>query len=169
MPLRLEIRQMFMGGVIGHTGRGFPVIHSGTRVRERRHGPSLCGRGLSFLPVKCFSSLMEQPRPRSLPPSLGLILQTPPPPTKHVRSADVSINASVPLNKRFSDGQYGMVGGGSKASFTPFVDPSVYGTSPTDDDNISASGGFPLCLPPPAPLSLWGATDASTRCRLMMT
>ncbi|XP_077365782.1 TRAF2 and NCK interacting kinase b isoform X3 [Festucalex cinctus] len=38
--------------------------------------------------------------------------------------------------------QYGMGGGGggSKASFTPFVDPRVYGTSPTDDDdNISAS------------------------------
>lgn len=38
--------------------------------------------------------------------------------------------------------QYGMGGsGGSKASFTPFVDPRVYGTSPTDDDdNNSASG-----------------------------
>ncbi|XP_077365780.1 TRAF2 and NCK interacting kinase b isoform X1 [Festucalex cinctus] len=38
--------------------------------------------------------------------------------------------------------EYGMGGGGggSKASFTPFVDPRVYGTSPTDDDdNISAS------------------------------
>lgn len=33
-------------------------------------------------------------------------------------------------------------GGGSKASFTPFVDPRVYGTSPTDDDDDtnSASG-----------------------------
>ncbi|KAM9332105.1 TRAF2 and NCK interacting kinase b isoform 4-T4 [Pholidichthys leucotaenia] len=32
--------------------------------------------------------------------------------------------------------QYGMGGGGggSKASFTPFVDPRVYGTSPTEDD-----------------------------------
>lgn len=42
----------------------------------------------------------------------------------------------------FCDLQYGMgSGGGSKASFTPFVDPRVYGTSPTeDDDNISASG-----------------------------
>ncbi|KAM9826851.1 TRAF2 and NCK interacting kinase b [Neosynchiropus ocellatus] len=39
--------------------------------------------------------------------------------------------------------QYGMGGGGSKASFTPFVDPRVYGTSPTeDDDNISASALF---------------------------
>ncbi|XP_061777381.1 TRAF2 and NCK interacting kinase b isoform X1 [Nerophis ophidion] len=44
--------------------------------------------------------------------------------------------------------QYGMGGGGggglsSKASFTPFVDPRVYGTSPTDDeDNISASAMF---------------------------
>lgn len=45
--------------------------------------------------------------------------------------------------------QYGMGGsGGSKSSFTPFVDPRVYGTSPTDDDddNISASGTFPLSL-----------------------
>lgn len=44
--------------------------------------------------------------------------------------------------------EYGMGGsGGSKASFTPFVDPRVYGTSPTDDDdNISASGTFPLSL-----------------------
>ncbi|XP_062235123.1 TRAF2 and NCK interacting kinase b isoform X6 [Platichthys flesus] len=34
-------------------------------------------------------------------------------------------------------------GGGSKSSFTPFVDPRVYGTSPTDDeDNISASALF---------------------------
>ncbi|XP_042254580.1 TRAF2 and NCK interacting kinase b isoform X7 [Thunnus albacares] len=40
--------------------------------------------------------------------------------------------------------EYGMgSGGGSKASFTPFVDPRVYGTSPTDDDdNISASALF---------------------------
>ncbi|KAI3355511.1 hypothetical protein L3Q82_018353 [Scortum barcoo] len=40
--------------------------------------------------------------------------------------------------------EYGMGGGGgSKASFTPFVDPRVYGTSPTeDDDNISASAMF---------------------------
>lgn len=38
-------------------------------------------------------------------------------------------------------------GSGSKASFTPFVDPRVYGTSPTDDDdNISATGTFPLWL-----------------------
>lgn len=48
--------------------------------------------------------------------------------------------------------QYGMgSSGGSKSSFTPFVDPRVYGTSPTEDDdddedNISASGRF---LPPP--------------------
>ncbi|KAK2814349.1 hypothetical protein Q5P01_000578 [Channa striata] len=34
-------------------------------------------------------------------------------------------------------------GGGSKASFTPFVDPRVYGTSPTeDDDKNSASALF---------------------------
>ncbi|XP_068160226.1 TRAF2 and NCK interacting kinase b isoform X3 [Antennarius striatus] len=32
--------------------------------------------------------------------------------------------------------------GSSKASFTPFVDPRVYGTSPTDDDDISASALF---------------------------
>ncbi|XP_041817194.1 TRAF2 and NCK interacting kinase b isoform X1 [Chelmon rostratus] len=40
--------------------------------------------------------------------------------------------------------EYGMGGGsGSKASFTPFVDPRVYGTSPTDDDdNISATALF---------------------------
>ncbi|XP_073344031.1 TRAF2 and NCK interacting kinase b isoform X7 [Pagrus major] len=40
--------------------------------------------------------------------------------------------------------EYGMGGsGGSKSSFTPFVDPRVYGTSPTeDDDNISASALF---------------------------
>ncbi|XP_071340604.1 TRAF2 and NCK interacting kinase b isoform X8 [Trachinotus anak] len=40
--------------------------------------------------------------------------------------------------------EYGMgSGGGSKASFTPFVDPRVYGTSPTDDDdNNSASALF---------------------------
>ncbi|XP_034997892.1 TRAF2 and NCK interacting kinase b isoform X3 [Hippoglossus stenolepis] len=43
-----------------------------------------------------------------------------------------------------SGAQYGMgSGGGSKSSFTPFVDPRVYGTSPTDDDdNISASALF---------------------------
>ncbi|KAI4806431.1 hypothetical protein KUCAC02_017257, partial [Chaenocephalus aceratus] len=37
--------------------------------------------------------------------------------------------------------EYGMgSSGGSKSSFTPFVDPRVYGTSPTDDDdNTSAS------------------------------
>uniref|UniRef100_A0A3Q1JKU3 non-specific serine/threonine protein kinase n=1 Tax=Anabas testudineus TaxID=64144 RepID=A0A3Q1JKU3_ANATE len=40
--------------------------------------------------------------------------------------------------------EYGVGGGGgSKASFTPFVDPRVYGTSPTDDeDKISASALF---------------------------
>ncbi|XP_058479082.1 TRAF2 and NCK interacting kinase b isoform X11 [Solea solea] len=39
--------------------------------------------------------------------------------------------------------EYGMgSGGGSKASFTPFVDPRVYGTSPTDDDKDSASALF---------------------------
>ncbi|XP_062415253.1 TRAF2 and NCK interacting kinase b isoform X5 [Pungitius pungitius] len=49
-----------------------------------------------------------------------------------------------------SGAQYGMAGsGGSKSSFTPFVDPRVYGTSPTEDDededdedNISASALF---------------------------
>ncbi|XP_047468205.1 TRAF2 and NCK interacting kinase b isoform X9 [Mugil cephalus] len=36
--------------------------------------------------------------------------------------------------------QYGMGGGGgSKASFTPFVDPRVYGTSPTDDDDTNSA------------------------------
>ncbi|KAG7524215.1 TRAF2 and NCK-interacting kinase-like isoform X6 [Solea senegalensis] len=39
--------------------------------------------------------------------------------------------------------EYGMgSGSGSKASFTPFVDPRVYGTSPTDDDKDSASALF---------------------------
>ncbi|XP_076617666.1 TRAF2 and NCK interacting kinase b isoform X4 [Chaetodon auriga] len=40
--------------------------------------------------------------------------------------------------------EYGMgSGGGSKASFTPFVDPRVYGTSPTDDDdNVHATALF---------------------------
>ncbi|KAM4606121.1 TRAF2 and NCK interacting kinase b isoform 5-T5 [Polymixia lowei] len=43
-----------------------------------------------------------------------------------------------------SGAQYGMgSGSGSKASFTPFVDPRVYGTSPTeDDDENSASALF---------------------------
>uniref|UniRef100_A0A3Q1KBA0 non-specific serine/threonine protein kinase n=1 Tax=Anabas testudineus TaxID=64144 RepID=A0A3Q1KBA0_ANATE len=47
-------------------------------------------------------------------------------------------------NLCFCDLQYGVGGGGgSKASFTPFVDPRVYGTSPTDDeDKISASALF---------------------------
>ncbi|CAF89592.1 unnamed protein product, partial [Tetraodon nigroviridis] len=39
--------------------------------------------------------------------------------------------------------QFGMgSSGGSKASFTPFVDPRVYGTSPTEDDDISASAAL---------------------------
>ncbi|XP_023252642.1 TRAF2 and NCK-interacting protein kinase-like isoform X2 [Seriola lalandi dorsalis] len=33
-------------------------------------------------------------------------------------------------------------GGGSKASFTPFVDPRVYGTSPTDDDDKSSASAL---------------------------
>ncbi|KAI1882770.1 hypothetical protein AGOR_G00238350 [Albula goreensis] len=37
--------------------------------------------------------------------------------------------------------EYGM-GSGSKASFTPFVDPRVYQTSPTDDDENSAAALF---------------------------
>ncbi|XP_056155570.1 TRAF2 and NCK interacting kinase b [Lampris incognitus] len=44
-----------------------------------------------------------------------------------------------------SGSQHGMMGSGSgsKASFTPFVDPRVYGTSPTeDDDENSASALF---------------------------
>uniref|UniRef100_A0A8D3EDK6 non-specific serine/threonine protein kinase n=1 Tax=Scophthalmus maximus TaxID=52904 RepID=A0A8D3EDK6_SCOMX len=36
-------------------------------------------------------------------------------------------------------------GGGSKASFTPFVDPRVYGTSPTDDDDDTSASGAWLC------------------------
>uniref|UniRef100_A0A3Q3K820 non-specific serine/threonine protein kinase n=1 Tax=Monopterus albus TaxID=43700 RepID=A0A3Q3K820_MONAL len=33
-------------------------------------------------------------------------------------------------------------GGGSKASFTPFVDPRVYGTSPTDDDDKNSASAL---------------------------
>lgn len=53
----------------------------------------------------------------------------------------------------FCDLQYGMgSSGGSKSSFTPFVDPRVYGTSPTDDDdNISASGTFSHSVVPGSP------------------
>uniref|UniRef100_A0A8D3CPU4 non-specific serine/threonine protein kinase n=1 Tax=Scophthalmus maximus TaxID=52904 RepID=A0A8D3CPU4_SCOMX len=44
------------------------------------------------------------------------------------------------------DRQYAMgSGGGSKASFTPFVDPRVYGTSPTDDDDDTSASGAWLC------------------------
>uniref|UniRef100_A0A4W6FYA9 non-specific serine/threonine protein kinase n=1 Tax=Lates calcarifer TaxID=8187 RepID=A0A4W6FYA9_LATCA len=40
-------------------------------------------------------------------------------------------------------GGYGMGGsGGSKASFTPFVDPRVYGTSPTDDDDKNSASAL---------------------------
>ncbi|XP_054621402.1 TRAF2 and NCK interacting kinase b isoform X8 [Dunckerocampus dactyliophorus] len=61
-----------------------------------------------------------------------------------------STSPLVPLGGDGPGAQYGMGGGGggsgggsSKASFTPFVDPRVYGTSPTDDeDNISASAMF---------------------------
>ncbi|XP_054606949.2 TRAF2 and NCK interacting kinase b isoform X8 [Nothobranchius furzeri] len=39
--------------------------------------------------------------------------------------------------------QFGMGGsGGSKASFTPFVDPRVYGTSPTDDDDKTSAAAL---------------------------
>ncbi|XP_029385465.1 TRAF2 and NCK interacting kinase b isoform X2 [Echeneis naucrates] len=39
--------------------------------------------------------------------------------------------------------EYGMgSGGGSKASFTPFVDPRVYGTSPTDDDDKNSASAL---------------------------
>ncbi|XP_041823716.1 TRAF2 and NCK interacting kinase b isoform X2 [Melanotaenia boesemani] len=39
--------------------------------------------------------------------------------------------------------EYGMGGGGgSKASFTPFVDPRVYGTSPTDDDDKNSAAAL---------------------------
>uniref|UniRef100_A0A673ARU8 non-specific serine/threonine protein kinase n=1 Tax=Sphaeramia orbicularis TaxID=375764 RepID=A0A673ARU8_9TELE len=42
-----------------------------------------------------------------------------------------------------SGAQYGMGGGGgSKASFTPFVDPRVYGTSPTDDDDQNSASAL---------------------------
>ncbi|XP_072234487.1 TRAF2 and NCK interacting kinase b isoform X3 [Leuresthes tenuis] len=41
--------------------------------------------------------------------------------------------------------EYGMGGsGGSKSSFTPFVDPRVYGTSPTDDDDDDTSSAAAL-------------------------
>ncbi len=36
--------------------------------------------------------------------------------------------------------QFGM-GSGSKASFTPFVDPRVYQTSPTEDDEDNPASG----------------------------
>uniref|UniRef100_A0A3Q2P290 non-specific serine/threonine protein kinase n=1 Tax=Fundulus heteroclitus TaxID=8078 RepID=A0A3Q2P290_FUNHE len=40
-------------------------------------------------------------------------------------------------------GGYGMGGsGGSKASFTPFVDPRVYGTSPTEDDEKNSAAAL---------------------------
>lgn len=43
--------------------------------------------------------------------------------------------------------QYGMGGsGGSKSSFTPFVDPRVYGTSPTEDDEKNSAAGMLLLL-----------------------
>ncbi|XP_054606944.2 TRAF2 and NCK interacting kinase b isoform X3 [Nothobranchius furzeri] len=39
--------------------------------------------------------------------------------------------------------EFGMGGsGGSKASFTPFVDPRVYGTSPTDDDDKTSAAAL---------------------------
>ncbi|XP_037829061.1 TRAF2 and NCK interacting kinase b isoform X2 [Kryptolebias marmoratus] len=39
--------------------------------------------------------------------------------------------------------EFGMGGsGGSKASFTPFVDPRVYGTSPTDDDDKNTAAAL---------------------------
>ncbi|KAM3860599.1 TRAF2 and NCK interacting kinase b [Diretmus argenteus] len=42
-----------------------------------------------------------------------------------------------------SGAQYGMSSGGSaKASFTPFVDPRVYGTSPTDDDDEDSASAL---------------------------
>uniref|UniRef100_A0A4W6FXE9 non-specific serine/threonine protein kinase n=1 Tax=Lates calcarifer TaxID=8187 RepID=A0A4W6FXE9_LATCA len=47
------------------------------------------------------------------------------------------------LDLCFCDQQYGMGGsGGSKASFTPFVDPRVYGTSPTDDDDKNSASAL---------------------------
>lgn len=51
------------------------------------------------------------------------------------------------------DLQFGMrSGGGSKASFSAFVDPRVYGTSPTEDDEkSSAAGTLPETLPPHPP------------------
>lgn len=35
--------------------------------------------------------------------------------------------------------QFGV--GGSKTSFTPFVDPRVYQTSPSEDDNENSAAG----------------------------
>ncbi|KAM4533868.1 TRAF2 and NCK interacting kinase b isoform 3-T3 [Odontesthes bonariensis] len=51
---------------------------------------------------------------------------------------DLVLQSTSPLASpgETSGAQYGMGGsGGSKSSFTPFVDPRVYGTSPTDDDD----------------------------------
>ncbi|XP_068998222.1 TRAF2 and NCK interacting kinase b isoform X3 [Embiotoca jacksoni] len=38
--------------------------------------------------------------------------------------------------------EYGMGSGGSKSSFMPFVDPRVYGTSPTDDDDTNSASAL---------------------------
>uniref|UniRef100_A0A674DKV1 non-specific serine/threonine protein kinase n=1 Tax=Salmo trutta TaxID=8032 RepID=A0A674DKV1_SALTR len=50
----------------------------------------------------------------------------------------------VPISPPLSDLQYGMgSGSGSKSSsFTPFVDPRVYGTSPTDDDDENSASAL---------------------------
>lgn len=36
---------------------------------------------------------------------------------------------------------YGQYGSGSKASFTPFVDPRVYQTSPTEENSENSAAG----------------------------
>uniref|UniRef100_A0AAZ3PDA5 non-specific serine/threonine protein kinase n=1 Tax=Oncorhynchus tshawytscha TaxID=74940 RepID=A0AAZ3PDA5_ONCTS len=64
------------------------------------------------------------------------------------RSNDGSVSVSdIPRTdpNPLSDWQYGMGSGSKSSSFTPFVDPRVYGTSPTeddDDDENSASAHF---------------------------
>uniref|UniRef100_A0A8D3BJU3 non-specific serine/threonine protein kinase n=1 Tax=Scophthalmus maximus TaxID=52904 RepID=A0A8D3BJU3_SCOMX len=64
-------------------------------------------------------------------------------------ASDGTVASVVSVTQRdlcLCDRQYAMgSGGGSKASFTPFVDPRVYGTSPTDDDDDTSASGAWLC------------------------
>uniref|UniRef100_A0A673AVA5 non-specific serine/threonine protein kinase n=1 Tax=Sphaeramia orbicularis TaxID=375764 RepID=A0A673AVA5_9TELE len=56
---------------------------------------------------------------------------------------DLVQQSTSPLVSPSDSSGYGMGGGGgSKASFTPFVDPRVYGTSPTDDDDQNSASAL---------------------------